>query len=209
MDSWMNTPVPSNGTQGPKRRKLQPGSLDEKFKRLTIVNGKLGLHLAARSRLHDACNVRVITLGDKHPVSIAMTEAGRAYFLRKKTVQPQQLGSPRLYVWAPAILAVRKLQDIPEPDLQLLNAHVAAYDAPGSLSHLVNVCTISKAWAPETVRLEFAVAEELQLVLQAVLKALANTGGDLKAGPPPKSKHERAVAKLLLELGEGPEIAGE
>lgn len=67
----------------------------------------------------------------------------------------------------------------------------------------------SRAWAPDTVRLEFAVAPALQPVLEVLLKILVGSGGDLKAGPPPRSKYERAIANLLAELGEGPAAAAE
>jgi len=74
---------------------------------------------------------------------------------------------------------------------------------------LEDICTVSRAWAPDTVRLEFAVAPALQPVLEVLLKILVGSGGDLKAGPPPRSKYERAIANLLAELGEGPAAAAE
>mmetsp|Transcript_29921 Transcript_29921/g.47989 ORF Transcript_29921/g.47989 Transcript_29921/m.47989 type:complete len:210 (+) Transcript_29921:72-701(+) len=208
MDAWVNVPVPANGTSSGKKRKVQGASLEDKMQKLTLFNGKLGLHLAARSRVHDACDLKVILLPTKHPVSTAMLEAGRNYYQHKKAAY-SKLGSPHLLVWASAILAVRKMPGIDEQDCQLIDGHIAACDAPSCLAQLVNICTVSRAWAPDTVRLEFAVAPALQPVLEVLLKILVSSGGDLKAGPPPRSKYERAIANLLAELGEGPAAAAE
>ena len=70
----------------------------------------------------------------------------------------------------------------------------------------MSVVIISKACASNTARLEFPVAPELDVVSAVVLRTLVGSGGDLKAGPPPRSRHERSVAKLLLDLSEGPSL---
>ncbi|CAE8611269.1 unnamed protein product [Polarella glacialis] len=205
MESLMNSLAPNGSGHDGKRRRTQPVPFDEKLRRLATFSGKLGLHLAARSRVHDSCCLHVATLPANHSVSMAMFSAGKSYFEKRKTSTARNLGSPHLFVWAAAILAVKNLPDLPESDRQTLNAHALAYDVIGNLAQLVHICSISKAWAKDTAKVEFSVAPELDTVLDVVLRALTNSGADLKAGPPPRSRYERAVAQLLLDLGESPE----
>ncbi|CAE8599271.1 unnamed protein product [Polarella glacialis] len=205
MESLMKNLTPNGSGHDGKRRRVQQPSLEEKFHKLAIHSSKLGLHLAARSRIHDSCCLHVATLSTEHSVSKAMFGAGKSYFEKRKTSTSKRLGSPHLYVWAAAILAVKNLLDLPEQDLHILSAHALAHDALGSLAQLVHICSISKAWAPNSARVEFSVAPELDDVLDVILRAIANSGADLKSGPPPKSTHERAIARLLFEFGEAPE----
>ncbi|CAE8700846.1 unnamed protein product [Polarella glacialis] len=132
-----------------------------------------------------------------------MDAAGKEYFSNKRRSKGEASSlPPYLHAWCAAILAASSLKDIPEGDRAVLVQHATSTDKPEMLLDHVFVARCSPAFEPGTFRVSFAVDQSLQAVLTALLNVLQVSGGELKHGTPPKSALERALTKLLVDLGE-------
>ncbi|CAE8603840.1 unnamed protein product [Polarella glacialis] len=91
---------------------------------------------------------------------------------------------------------------VSDADYAIITKHGTATTNPLMLVDRVFCCRVATAFAPNTERLTFSVAADLQPVLSAILRSLAKTGAVLKFGTPPKSSYERQLAKILLQMSE-------
>ncbi|CAE8657004.1 unnamed protein product [Polarella glacialis] len=193
--------VPDGPDGNDKPRKVR--AQQDKISRLAVASAKLSLGSATRIRQHDACLMHAIIVPSQHPVTLAMSNAGREYnAARLRNKGNKMSASPHLFAWSAAILAAMTLPSLTSTDKSVLEQHAAATSSPEQLAEHVFVSRCSPAYVQGTYKLSFSVSEPLKPVLQSLFRVLGSEGGDIKHGIPPRSSHERTVTKLLQELGE-------
>ncbi|CAE8662644.1 unnamed protein product, partial [Polarella glacialis] len=90
---------------------LIQGNLSEEFKKLAAANAKLSMHLASKSRLHDAALLRTVLLPKSHPVAEAMSAAGSDFNKRQKLGELAGI-PPHLYICRAAIIAAMAVEQV-------------------------------------------------------------------------------------------------
>ncbi|CAE8599831.1 unnamed protein product [Polarella glacialis] len=131
-----------------------------------------------------------------------MDAAGKEYFLEKQRTKVQFALPPHLHAWCAAILAASSLNEISDEDRCVLVQHATDTTKPEMLLDHVFVARCAPAYVQGNFKLSFSVDQSLQAVLSVLLRVLQATGGELKHGTPPKSAQERALIKLLVDMGE-------
>mmetsp|Transcript_32454 Transcript_32454/g.52222 ORF Transcript_32454/g.52222 Transcript_32454/m.52222 type:complete len:209 (-) Transcript_32454:317-943(-) len=203
MNSWEQ----NRGQKGSRQENSEPrkvriqGNLSEEFKKLAVANAKLSMHLASKSRLHDAALLRTVLLPKSHPVAEAMSAAGSDFNKRQKLGELAGI-PPHLFIWRAAINAAMAVEQASATDRELLAQHVAAITSPDLLTNRVHCCRATSAYQPNTTKVTLSVSNELLIMLDSLIRVLIASGGELKLGAPPRSTHERELAQILIELGQ-------
>ncbi|CAE8591349.1 unnamed protein product [Polarella glacialis] len=202
MNSWDE----NRGQKGARQEGSEPrkvriqGSLSEQFKKLAVANAKLSMHLASKSRLHDAALLRTVLLPKSHPVAEAMASAGIDFDRRQKLGELAGI-PPHLIIWRAAITAALALEQGSATDKEVLSQHVAAITSPDLLTNRVHCCRATSAFQPNTTKVTLSVSADRLITLESLVRILIASGGDLKLGAPWRSTHERELAKIFIELG--------
>ncbi|CAE8589088.1 unnamed protein product [Polarella glacialis] len=89
-----------------------------------------------------------------------------------------------------------------DADKLIISQHAASITTPQQLLNRIHCCRAATAFQPDTLKLTFSVSPGLQATLEALIRIIAVTGGSLKLGAPPRSVHERALSKMLVNMGE-------
>ncbi|CAE8620369.1 unnamed protein product [Polarella glacialis] len=201
MNSWEQ----NKGQKGSRQEDSEPrkvriqGSMTEQFKKFAAANAKLSMHLAGKSRMHDSALLQTVLLPKTHPVAEAMTSAGIDFNRRQK--QGELAGiPPHLIIWRAAINAAMAIEQGNGTDKEILAQYVAAITSPDLLTNRVHCCRATSAFQPNTTKVSLSVSAELKL--ESFVRILIASGGDLKLGAPPRSTHERELAKMLIEIGQ-------
>ncbi|CAE8642137.1 unnamed protein product [Polarella glacialis] len=182
----------------PRKARAQQDTISK----LAAATAKLSLGSATRARQHDACLMHTIIVPSQHPVMAAKKNAGREYnATRLRTKGSKMLASPHLLAWSAAMLAALTLPSLTGADKSVIEQHAAATNSPEQLADHVFVARCSPAYLQGTHKLSFAVSENLKPVLKVLFRLLSLEGGAVKHGIPPRSSHERLVAKLLQDMG--------
>ncbi|CAE8603352.1 unnamed protein product [Polarella glacialis] len=158
------------------------------------------MHDATHVREHDAVLQRVVLFPASHQACTHLQESGRFFAADCKNKSEQS--SPHLFIWAALIATVGNLPVLTDEQKQILLQHASEMDSPQKLAQSVFVCRLKKAWAKDTLKLTFSTAPSLENLANVICTVLAANGGTVKHGIPPRGVHERAIAKILVEMGE-------
>ncbi|CAE8581589.1 unnamed protein product [Polarella glacialis] len=159
------------------------------------------MHLASKSRMHDDALLRTVLLPKTHPVAEAMSSAGTDFNRRQKLDELAGI-PPHMIIWRAAVTAAAACEQGNATDKEVIAQHIAAITSPDLLTNRVYCCRATSAFQPNTVKVTLSVSGELQVTLDALIRILVASGGELKLGAPPRSTHERELAKILIELGQ-------
>ncbi|CAE8630888.1 unnamed protein product [Polarella glacialis] len=203
MKSWAIAPASSGGRPPAQKRPKSDHTetSDPPFASLLVYTAKQALSSAVRVREHDAVLQRVVLLPAAHPVCLSLQQCGRQFAATAQNKQTAELGSPHLHKWA-ALVALLGAPTLSEQQKALLAEHAQTMDSPQKLAQSVFVCKLSKAWVKDTFQLTISLAPEMLAVTELVCTVLASNGAVVKRGIPPRSPQERAISKILVDMGE-------
>ncbi|CAE8606332.1 unnamed protein product [Polarella glacialis] len=133
MDQWKNSRVAPSNPSGAARKVHVQGSVTDTVLQLAVTNAKLSMHLAARSRQHDACTQSVAIVPKDHTLSIAMHKAGKEYDELRKTHIVDY--GPHILVWKSVIQTIAAMHSttdsaVSDADFAIISEHGAAITNP-------------------------------------------------------------------------------
>ncbi|CAE8587799.1 unnamed protein product [Polarella glacialis] len=203
MKSWAIAPASTGGRPPAQKwpKSETTGASDPPFATLLVDAAKQALTSAVHVREHDAVLQRVILLPSAHPVCISLQQCGRQYAANAKNKQAAELGSPHLHKRAALVASLGALT-LSEQQKAQLAEHAQTMDSSQKLAQCGFVCKLSKAWVKDTFKLTISLAPEMVAVTELVCTVLASNGAALKLGIPPRSPQERAISKILVDMGD-------
>ena len=211
--SWLLGAGGQSGGPPVRRQRVDPPAsavTAENQKKLTILLAKAVLKSCSDIRELQSAVLTTLLIPKDTSVVAAMTAATQEYNskasdLRKagKSRECDTLGEPHIHAWAAMVHELSGSGHLTADEKQKLLAHLQSADSVKVLEPLILVAKCRKCFDPKRMRLTLCVQNQIEDILDIVVKGLQGHGAQLKRGVAPRSGNEREIQALLDALAEG------
>lgn len=210
--SWLLGAGGQSGGPPARRQRVDPppsAITADNQKKLTILLAKTVLKSCADIRELQSAVLTTLLIPKDTSVVAAMTAATqehntKASDLRKagKLQECEALGEPHIHAWAAMVHELSGSSHLSTDEKQKLTAHLLSADSVKVLEPLIMVTKCRKCYDPKRMRLTLCVHNQVEDILEVVVKGLQRHGAQLKRGVAPRSGNEREMQALLDALVE-------
>ena len=210
--SWLLGTGGQSGGPPARRQRVDPppsAITADNQKKLTILLAKTVLKSCADIRELQSAVLTTLLIPKDTSVVAAMTAATqehntKASELRKasKLQECEALGEPHIHAWAAMVHELSGSSQLGADEKQKLTAHLLSADSVKMLEPLIMVTKCRKCYDPKRMRLTLCVHNQVEDILEVVVKGLQRHGAQLKRGVAPRSGNEREMQALLDALAE-------
>ena len=210
--SWLLGTGGQSGGPPARRQRVDPppsAITADNQKKLTILLAKTVLKSCADIRELQSAVLTTLLIPKDTSVVAAMTAATqehntKASELRKasKLQECEALGEPHIHAWAAMVHELSGSSQLGADEKQKLTAHLLSADTVKMLEPLIMVTKCRKCYDPKRMRLTLCVHNQVEDILEVVVKGLQRHGAQLKRGVAPRSGNEREMQALLDALAE-------
>ena len=182
------------------KRKAQKGAEQENVVEspLTILNSRLLMQLAAKSRAHDALCEVVAFLPTAHACLMRIAAKGREFQKLKQEKAPN-VSLAFVMKWRGFLEGVIEIPGVPE-DVKNI-ARQLAHESDFQIQQHVHVCKTSKPYDRSKLRLTLQVEFDIKPLVRKMVDAIVPVGEKPIYGVAPRNFLERQIADSLVDMG--------